>query len=102
MTITDVTRVALGVVGGPAVRPTGAPASADGPSFDAVLKSSLAQVSTLQQAADQAITQLSAGGATSLHETLLALEHADRSFRLMMEVRNKIVEAYEQVLRMQV
>jgi len=37
-----------------------------------------------------------------LHDTMLALEKADLSFRLMMQVRNKIVEAYQEVIRMQV
>ena len=38
----------------------------------------------------------------SLHDTMIAMEQADVSFRLMMQVRNKIVEAYQEILRMQV
>ena len=38
----------------------------------------------------------------SLHETMIAMEQADVSFRFMMQVRNKIVEAYQEILRMQV
>lgn len=101
--IADVTRIVAGAVGAPAAPVAGgAAAKAEGPSFGAILEQSLAQVSSLQSAADQAIGRLAAGAAPSLHETMLALEQADLSFRLMMQVRNKIVEAYQEVLRMQV
>jgi flagellar hook-basal body complex protein FliE len=96
----DVTRIAPGIVSGP-----GAPARSEptaGPSFGAVLEESLAQVSTLQHQADRVIGELASGGPASLQETMLALDKADLSFRLMMQVRNKIVEAYQEVLRMQV
>jgi flagellar hook-basal body complex protein FliE len=102
VTIADVTRVVPGIVTAPGTRAAEAPASTGGPSFAAVLEESLAQVHTLQHAADQAITQLASGGPASLHDTMLALDQADLSFRLMMQVRNKIVEAYQEVLRMQV
>jgi flagellar hook-basal body complex protein FliE len=99
----DVTRVLPGVVSGPGVPAPATPAvGARGPSFGAVLAESLAQVNSLQQEADQAIRDLAAGGPISLHETMIALDKADLSFRLMMQVRNKIVEAYQEVLRMQV
>jgi len=99
----DVTRIVPGIVSGPSAAARGAPASeTHGPSFAAVLEESLAQVSTLQRQADQVIGELATGGSTSLHETMLALDKADLSFRLMMQVRNKIVEAYQEVLRMQV
>jgi len=101
--IADVTRVVPGIVSGPCAPTGGAAATGTrGPSFGAVLADSLAQVSSLQHQAERAITQLASGGPASLHETMLALEKADLSFRLMMQVRNKIVEAYQEVLRMQV
>ncbi len=77
-------------------------AAQDGPSFGDVLKDSLKTVNNLQHEADRSITDLASGGSTSLHDTMLALEKADLSFRLMMQVRNKIVEAYQEVVRMQV
>ena len=60
------------------------------------------QVNELQHKADVAIQDMATGGPTSLHETMIALEKAETSFKLMMQVRNKIVEAYHEVLRMQV
>ena len=71
--------------------------------FAAVLKSSLTEVNEMQQKADAAVTALATGdGKVSLHETMIAMEQADVSFRMMMQVRNKIVEAYQEILRMQV
>ena len=71
-------------------------------SFGQVLKDSLSQVNHLQHEADTAIQELATGGKATLHDTMLALQKADLSFKLMMQVRNKIVEAYQEVLRMQV
>ena len=78
--------------------------SADGKagSFANVLQDSLGEVNQMQQKADAAITALATGEKVSLHETMIAMEQADVSFRLMMQVRNKIVEAYQEILRMQV
>lgn len=70
--------------------------------FADVLKDSLSQVNAMQQKADAAITALATGEKVSLHETMIAMEQADVSFRMMMQVRNKIVEAYQEILRMQV
>jgi flagellar hook-basal body complex protein FliE len=99
----DVTRIGgapLGAVEGPAS--PGTAGAASGPAFGQVLKESLSQVNTLQHEADQAIQSLATGGTTTLHDTMLAIQRAELSFKLMMQVRNKIVEAYQEVLRMQV
>lgn len=71
-------------------------------SFGGVLQDSLREVNRLQHEADQAITALATGENVSVHDTMIAMEKADVSFRLMMEVRNKIVEAYQEILRTQV
>ncbi len=73
-----------------------------GSSFATVLKDSLSEVNKMQQKADAAVTALATGEKVSLHETMIAMEQADVSFRMMMQVRNKIVEAYQEILRMQV
>ena len=70
--------------------------------FADVLASSLDEVNTLQQKADAAATSLATGDTMSLHDTMIAMEQADLSFRLMMQVRNKIVDAYQEIMRMQV
>ena len=73
-----------------------------GNSFSTMLQSSIKEVNQLQNEADSSIDQLIVGKSRNLHETMIALEKADISFRLMMEVRNKIIDAYHEIMRMQV
>ena len=56
----------------------------------------------MQQKADASISALATTGKASLHDTMIAMEEASVSFKLMMQVRNKIVEAYQEVMRIQV
>jgi len=73
-----------------------------GGSFSKILKNSIEQINQLQSEADRSIEHLVAGNTKNLHETMIAMEKADISFRLMMQVRNKIIEAYHEIMRMQV
>ncbi|MBU6375700.1 MAG: flagellar hook-basal body complex protein FliE [Bdellovibrionales bacterium] len=73
-----------------------------GTSFSDILKNSLEQVNQHQVQADQAIRELAAGRNKNIHETMLAVERADSSLKLMMQVRNKILDAYREIMRMQV
>src|SRR5512140_1432284 len=61
----------------------------------------LGGVERLQTAADQGAQQVALGGG-NLHETALALEKADISLRVATKVRNKLVEAYQDIMRMSV
>jgi flagellar hook-basal body complex protein FliE len=70
--------------------------------FGAHLTKALGEVNELQQQADQAIQQLVGEGKGDLQDTMIALEKADVSFRLMMQIRNKVLEAYQEIMRMQV
>jgi flagellar hook-basal body complex protein FliE len=97
-----VTRIGTAGPSADAPAPAGAPPATRGGSFGRVLEESLAQVNSLQHAADRAIESLATGGTATLHDTMLAVQQAELSFRLMMQVRNKLVEAYQEVLRMQV
>ena len=71
-------------------------------SFGKILTDSLVKVNKLQKEADKASCNLVTGKETDIHNTMIAIEKADVSFRLMMQVRNKIVAAYEEIKRMQV
>ena len=66
------------------------------------LKESLSKVNYLQKTASDSVTALSVGQDQELHQTMIAVEKADISFRLMMQVRNKILSAYEEISRMQI
>ncbi|MDL1962726.1 MAG: flagellar hook-basal body complex protein FliE [Deltaproteobacteria bacterium] len=71
-------------------------------SFGDILKSSMGKVSQLGREANQAVQALTTGQKTDIHGTMIALEKASVSFQLMMEVRNKAIDAYKEVARMSV
>lgn len=71
-------------------------------SFADVLKSSIDKVNGLQNEADHATQQFLLGNDTNIHQVMIAMEKASLSFQLMMQVKNKIVNAYEEMMRTQV
>jgi flagellar hook-basal body complex protein FliE len=71
-------------------------------SFATLLQQSLERVNDLQHEADTAARAFALGQAPSVHETMIAMEKADLSLRLTTKVRNKVVEAYQEIMRMQV
>lgn len=76
---------------------------AGAPDFAQVLKSSIEKVNSTQQQADQMATQLAAGDTNqNLHEVMIALQTASVSFQEMVQVRNKLVTAYQDVMNIQV
>ena len=77
-------------------------ASDSGNSFGGFLMSAINDVNRAQNDADQAIQELATGKEQDIHQTMIALEKAEVSFQLMMQVRNKIVAAYEAIMRMQI
>jgi flagellar hook-basal body complex protein FliE len=80
-----------------------APVAAGAPDFAQVLKNSLDKVNQTQQQANQMGEKLAAGDTTqNLHEVMIALQTASVSFQEMVQVRNKIVSAYQDVMNMQV
>ena len=83
----------------PGIEANAPAAKAGGASFAEALGQAIAQVDGLQTSADAETTR-SAMGAGNLHETALALEKADVSMRVLTKVRNKIVDAYQEVMRM--
>ncbi len=74
---------------------------AGAPGFGAALGQALGQVEALQQAGD-AQASAAANGQGNLHELTMALEKADIGLRVATKVRNKLVEAYQEVMRMPV
>jgi flagellar hook-basal body complex protein FliE len=73
-----------------------------GHEFKELLEDYLKEVNQLQQEADEAVLDLASGKLENLHEVVAAVNEADLSFRLMMEVRNKLLDAYKEIMRMQV
>lgn len=80
---------------------SGAPA-AGGKSFGEVLSNALGQVNKLQNDAEQASVNLAAGKIQDVSEVVIATEKASVALQLTMQVRNKVVDAYQEIMRMQV
>jgi flagellar hook-basal body complex protein FliE len=74
--------------------------SGDGSNFFHALKTAIDKVDELQAGADQQVASVLQGNGQDLHAALIAVEKADLSFQLMMQVRNKIVQAYQQISQM--
>lgn len=92
-----------GMMGGiPLASPvTGSAPVSNGGMFGNVVERFIADTNAQQVQADQSVQQLATGQSDSVHETMLALAKADLSLRVFMEVRNKVIDAYQEVMRMQ-
>lgn len=86
--------------------PVGLPAIGEEPTtgaaaFGKVFQRFIQDTNFQQLQADRNVELLATGQSDSIHETMLALTKADLSLRMFMEVRNKVIEAYQEVMRMQ-
>ena len=70
-------------------------------SFSEILSNSMVEVNQLQEEANKAMQKLVSGQSKNIHETMLAVEKADIAFRTMNQVRLKVIEAYKEIMRMQ-
>jgi len=97
---------AINGISAPTILPAaslGTPEAAEGSaSFKDFLLNSIQEVNTMQQAADHAVEQLATGGDVNPAEVLTAVQKADIAFRMMMQIRNKIVQAYQEVQNIRV
>ncbi len=72
-----------------------------GASFSDILKNAVQSVDSLHNGAAAQVQQLMQGGNADINQVMIAVEKADVSFELMMQVRNKIVSAYQDIEKMQ-
>ena len=79
-----------------------APVQPSGDSFSTVLGKMVAEVNGKQITASNAVNDLQAGNNVSLHQAVIAMEEANVSFQLMVEVRNKLLDSYQELMKMQV
>ena len=77
------------------------PPTTSEPGFRDVLHSAIDDIHQLEGQAESKVAGVIEGNGTDLHTAMIAVEKADLSFQLMMQVRNKIVSAYEEISRMQ-
>lgn len=76
--------------------------AAGGTSFTDVIENLLAKANEPQLQADQAFQQLATGQSNNVHDVVMSAVKADLSFRLVLEMRNRLTEAYQEIMRMQV
>ena len=77
-------------------------ASQEGQGFGDVLKNAVESVNSMQHEAGRLEDAVAKGENVNIHQAVIAGEKSGLSFRLLMQVRNKMVEAYQEVMRMQV
>ncbi len=93
----------IGPITGPggAERPASPGKAADGaPSFTDALRDAIRSVDGLQRESETAQASFARGEDVDLHDVLIKIEEAEVAFKTMMEVRNKLVDAYREVMRM--
>lgn len=68
--------------------------------FGELLQESINEVNRLQLKADISIEGLVSGENKNIHETMIAISKAELAFRMTLQVRNKVIEAYQEIMRM--
>jgi flagellar hook-basal body complex protein FliE len=79
----------------------GAATAATAGNFADTLGGAIDRVNQLQSTAEQKVTGLLAGDGQDIHSAALSVEHASLAFDLMLQVRNKVVNAYQEISRLQ-
>lgn len=85
----------------PGTTPSASEPNGTGGDFGSALKTAIHQVEQLHTDAEQQVTDLLKGDRGDVHNVMIAVEKADIAFQLMMQVRNKIVNAYQEISRLQ-
>lgn len=93
---------AIGAIGGDIARTTAiAPQATAGTDFVALLGDGLTRVDTSLKTADTQLRSLAAGENIPIHDVMISMEQARMDLMLMAEVRNRMIEAYQELTRMQ-
>lgn len=95
------TSIPMAPVGGASSGPGGA-GGAGGKSFKEFLSDSISEANRMQVEAQDAMNRFTTGETANQAEVISAVRQAELAFNMMMEVRNKLIDAYQEVLRMRV
>jgi flagellar hook-basal body complex protein FliE len=87
-------------IGMPQVAPAGKAAGQPG-QFQSALSSAIDSIESLQNNAASSVQQFLTGQNEELHTTILATQKAELAFELGLQVRNKVVDAYQEIMKMQ-
>ena len=77
-------------------------AAGGGSAFQTAFADAVQKIESFQSNADKTVNRFLSGEGEEIHKVALAAEQADLSFQLFMQARNKIVSAYQEVMRMQI
>ena len=87
---------------GGGLNPPQAPGASEGPSFKQTLLENIERVNEMQNDAERAIEDLTAGRRDDLANVLIAKQKADVAFRMLLQVRNQLVDAYDEIKQLRV
>jgi len=79
-----------------------AAAGAQAAGFADIMSQAVDRVELSQAAANEAVSRFVSGEGDDLHSTALAVQRAELEFQMMLQMRNKVVQAYQEIMRMQV
>jgi flagellar hook-basal body complex protein FliE len=96
--MTDMRINGIGAAGMPAAVGSAGKAAVGG--FDDLLQDALGKISQVQKDAETAVRELTAGG--DVTSAMISMEKADMTFQTMVEVRNRLINAYEEIMRMSI
>lgn len=97
--MSDISIQAVGAPG-PGRQAAGPTAAGKGAGFGEALRGALDQVNGLQQTADKAAQDFALGQTQDVAGTLISLEKANMAFQFTLQIRNKLLEAYQEIMRM--
>lgn len=98
----DVNITPIGSLNGPTQIKTAKPVETESqPSFGQWLRDCLSEVNNMKLEADEAARKLISGESRDIHGTMIAMQKANIAMDLVLEVRNKVVAAYDEIKRMQ-
>lgn len=76
--------------------------TSSGNSFSSMFSQMVSEVNAQQSTAAQSVSALQSGQPVPLHKAVIAMEEANVSFQLMVEVRNRLLDGYQEIMRMQI
>ncbi len=94
--------ISIPPIAAPGAAPAAAAAPGAGSAFQSVFNEAVSRVESFNQNAQASINNFLSGEGEELHQVALKTQQAELSFDLFLQVRNKIVSAYQEVMRMQV
>lgn len=97
MNISNISQIGAQALGGGSGNVQG---SGDG--FGSIIKDAVESIDSTQKGAEQEISKAVTGESPDLHKTIIALQTADLKFQLGLQVRNKLIGAYDEIMRMPV